>query len=63
VQRGATPKREFFPEMRMRKNLYERPADDQILFDLCILNPRNDRPPFRDVVARYHASGSTSAFT
>jgi hypothetical protein len=47
----------------MRKYLYERAADDEILLDLEVLDPRNDRPPFADIVAGDHNSASTFALT
>jgi len=61
VQRRSTTEGESLMERGMREYLDQRAADDEVLLDLEVLNPRRFRPPFGDVVARDHRSGSTSA--
>lgn len=63
VKRRAAPERESFAKNRARENLNQRPANDQILLDLEVLDLRRFRPPFRDEVARDHSSASTFALT
>ena len=63
VQCRATAKREGLVQDRMRVDIDECSADDEVLLDLRIVNPRCFRPPFGDVVTRDHMSGSTSALT
>src|SRR3989442_15132132 len=64
VTRGATAKCQRAAEQRMRKQITKCAADDQILFDLEVLDPRFFLPPLRDVIARDHRdSTSISTFT
>ena len=63
IERRAAPERQRIAQMPMRKYLDERAADDEILLDLRVLNPRSFRPPFGNIVTRDHSSASTFALT
>jgi hypothetical protein len=63
VERRTAPERKSIAQDRMRENLDDRPADDQILLDLEVLDPGGMCPPLGDVVARDHSSASTLALT
>jgi len=63
IERRAAPERKRIAQVPMRKYLDERAADDEILLDLEVLNPRGYRPPLGDVVTRDHSSASTFALT
>jgi hypothetical protein len=62
VQCGAAAERERRQQVGLGRDLHQSVADDQILFHLEILHPRHVGAPRGNVVARDHASGSTSAF-
>ena len=63
VECRAAPERKSIAQQRMRKYLYDRAADYEILLDLEVLDPRNDRPPFADKVTGDHNYASTFALT
>ena len=47
----------------VREHLDQCAADDQVLLDLSIVNPRCNGAPGRNVVSRDHVSASTRALT
>jgi hypothetical protein len=63
VQGRTAPERGGASQERVREQVDDRPADDQILLDLRVGDPRRLRAPGRDVGALDHASGSTFSFT
>lgn len=63
VERGPTPEGKSPGQVFVGEDLDQRSADDQILFHLRLLNPRNLLPPFGDEVRRDQRSGSRSALT
>ena len=63
VQRRAAAEREGLMQEGLGEYFDQRPADDEILFDLEVLNPRSLGTPLRDVVAWDHSSGCTCALT
>jgi hypothetical protein len=63
VQRRTAAEREGLMQDGLGEYFDQRPADDEILFDLEVLNRRSLSTPLRDVVAWDHNSGCTSALT
>ena len=63
VERRPAAKRERPGKKLMGEDRDKRTADNEVLLDLKILNPRCFRPPFGDVVAGDQLSASTSALT
>src|SRR5258708_39534592 len=60
VKRRAAAERQRVMQHRMREDLDQRAANDEILFHLEVLNPRRPRAPLSDVVARDHRLDSTA---
>ena len=63
VEGGTATEGKTLAQMRMGEYLHQCAADDRILLDLKILDPGCPRAPLRNVIARDHASISTSALT
>jgi len=58
VERRAATKSEGIAQKGMREYIDDGPADDEILFDLRLANPRRFGAPLKNVPARYHDSAS-----
>src|SRR5690606_7126231 len=63
VEGRAPTEGERLCEARAREDLDEGTADDEVLLDLDVLNPRSMGAPCGDEIARDHVSTSISAFT
>ena len=63
VERRSAAKRERSRDRRIREELDQCPANDEILLDLRIVDPGCVLPPLSNVVARDHVSISTVALT
>ena len=58
IQRRSTAKPQLVAQYRVREDLDQGAADDEILLDLPLVGPGNDIAPGDDVLRRDHSSGS-----